>query len=346
MYFGRKLIKLQHTYLTDLIQKIPIRFLQPLAITFFLTNRCNYRCLMCYQYEKLNREKQMKEMNLDQLKVIVQDIRRSFLFKPLIKITGGEPTVHSDFISLVHYLKQNGFRCLLNTNGFNLSSHIHELIEIGVDDVNFSILGSEETHDDITRVKGSFKRVVTNIKTLQKTKRKLNKNKPRLRVVCAISPSNYKVLSHVVEEVRKLKIETLYFQHLIFCEQDSKDVEKIDLNILVEQVKKINMHSNKLRIEFIPEIALKDLTVYYNNYNHSFSEKCIMPWAMLTIFPDGTIGSCFHTYLEFRIGNYFEIRKNFHEIWNDPRLNKFRDTLRHKGLFPACKRCCFRKYYG
>ena len=94
----------------------PVRYLE-LAIT----DLCNLKCHLCAQGIPLLKDK--REMSFNELE------RISKFFKPyefdVIKISGGEPTLHSQFRDICENLKELFPACfyMLATNGFLLEKY-------------------------------------------------------------------------------------------------------------------------------------------------------------------------------------------------------------------------------
>ena len=98
----------------------------PVSGMFELTPRCNLQCKMCYirltaeQMAPLGRERTAAEWL--RMGREAQDAGLAFLL-----ITGGEPTLRSDFCEIWEGLAQMGFSITVNTNGTLLSPQIREL---------------------------------------------------------------------------------------------------------------------------------------------------------------------------------------------------------------------------
>ena len=93
---------------------------------FELTPRCNLRCKMCYvrldpeQMAPMGQERTAQQW-LDMGRQ-VRDAGTVFLL-----LTGGEPTLRTDFCEIFEGLEELGFSIAINTNGSNLTPEIREL---------------------------------------------------------------------------------------------------------------------------------------------------------------------------------------------------------------------------
>ncbi len=97
-----------------------------------VTSRCNLRCRFCFA----NGGKEEDDPPLQTLKDAVQDIALR-CDKPLLQLSGGEPTLRDDLPELVRYAKEAGCSCVqLNTNGIRLArepEYAAQLADAGLD---------------------------------------------------------------------------------------------------------------------------------------------------------------------------------------------------------------------
>lgn len=98
----------------------------PVSGIFELTPRCNLRCKMCYvrltpeQMKPIGRERTAEEWL--QLAKEAKDAGMVFLL-----ITGGEPTLRSDFLEIYENLARMGFSISINTNGTMITPELKKL---------------------------------------------------------------------------------------------------------------------------------------------------------------------------------------------------------------------------
>lgn len=133
----------------------------PSCGTFELTPRCNLRCKMCYvrltpqQMAPLGRERTTQEWL--ELAQVARDTGMVFLL-----LTGGEPTLRSDFCQLFEELAQMGLSISINTNGTLLTPQIRELWHrLPPAQVNVTLYGTcREDYDALCGDPGAFDNVV------------------------------------------------------------------------------------------------------------------------------------------------------------------------------------------
>lgn len=156
-----------------------------------LTKICNQNCLFCLDKELQNGTVlTMSEIKKDLQRGHKEGARRAIL-------SGGEATVHPEFIKIVKLAKKLGYEHVqVISNGLKLSDpdFFDEAIKAGIDEMTFSIHGHKsELHDRLVGVKGAF---IKAIRALKNTKKY-----PNLIVsidVC-INGLNYKHLPEMVK---------------------------------------------------------------------------------------------------------------------------------------------------
>lgn len=132
-----------------------------------LTRYCNQRCLFC-----LDRYAQTGGV-LD-LAFVRRDLargRKRGLTR--VVLSGGEPTVHPDFIKIVGMARELGYRHIQTiTNGRRMCypGFLSEAVAAGLGEVTFSLHGNTPAlHDRLTQVPGSFVQAVAALRAALKT---------------------------------------------------------------------------------------------------------------------------------------------------------------------------------
>lgn len=135
-------------------------------IYIVLTKKCNLTCDFCIRDYTFNKN---NSLDLDDVILIFDEIKKTYYVIPQIILSGGEPTLLKHFHEIsclaTQYFKE---KVVINSNGttdYFLSSDFKLLIEKESITVQISIDGSENFHDAI-RGKGSFNKSVEIIKYL------------------------------------------------------------------------------------------------------------------------------------------------------------------------------------
>ncbi len=130
---------------------------------FELTYRCNLDCIHCYCKGS---EGLGKQLTTQEIKDILDQIHKEGCLE--IIFTGGEPLIREDFLEIYSYAKEKGFVITIFTNGILFTKKsIEYLVKSPPFSVEITLNGiSEDVYESITRVKGSFKRVISVLKEL------------------------------------------------------------------------------------------------------------------------------------------------------------------------------------
>jgi len=136
--------------------------------------KCNNNCLSCPQAHR----RHLGDLSTAQAKELILAGLKDGAWE--LVLTGGEPTVRSDFFELVGFAREKGYkRVQLQTNGRMLSykSFAGQAVEAGVTDFCFGLHSdSAEVHDALTRSAGSFEQCVQGIKNLVGLKQRVTIN--------------------------------------------------------------------------------------------------------------------------------------------------------------------------
>ncbi len=119
-----------------------------------VTDRCNLRCNYCMPSEGINFVKNDRLLSMSELKKVSEILVSQGIDK--IRITGGEPFVRKNLMSLMRHLsKLEGLNDIsVTTNATLIGPHIDELKELGITNINVSLDSiNRETFERITRRK-------------------------------------------------------------------------------------------------------------------------------------------------------------------------------------------------
>ncbi|NIA07346.1 MAG: radical SAM protein [Actinobacteria bacterium] len=116
-----------------------------------LTNRCNLRCPVCFANSAVTGK--VYEVNLEQVRQMLAMIRSvKPAPAPCLQYSGGEPTLHSDFIECLRLAKQAGFAQIqIATNGIRLAKSQEFCHQAGEAGLNLVYLQFDGLDDGIYR---------------------------------------------------------------------------------------------------------------------------------------------------------------------------------------------------
>ena len=102
-----------------------------------LTDKCNMRCVYCMT-EDMVFQPNAELLTTAEIRRLVQIFARLGVDK--IRLTGGEPTVHPDLLTIVRDIRATGItRISMTTNGLRLTELAAPLKEAGLERVNVSV---------------------------------------------------------------------------------------------------------------------------------------------------------------------------------------------------------------
>ena len=280
---------------------------------------------------------------------------------PQIYLGGAEPFIREDLLLILEYLKSQNFSVTLATNGTLLDlEKIERLVDIGVDDIKFSIDGNEEVHDTI-RGKGVFKKATQAAKNMAHYKKLKAKEKPRITVNITINAAISGELKNTLEAIKRAtgdSADFYRFHHLWYlsekeltrhqaaikrtlgCEAAearahltsvSGRLNPIQLADEIDQIRQCE------KITFFPDLRHNDVIKFYTE-GKVVKERCAAAFSGAVIKPNGEVKFCPDKWIDdYVIGNIRQ--ESFQALWNNKQARKFRRILVKQRHFTGCQRC-------
>lgn len=135
----------------------------PLRAVFEVTKRCPLNCLHCFNNSGVGHK---PEVGTEEGKRIIDKL--SLLGIQKIMLTGGEPTIRDDFLSLLRYAYDKFVAISIGSNGYYIDEHFAKSISGMRNKLVFQISldGNEKNHNFIRRNNQSFPRALRAIREL------------------------------------------------------------------------------------------------------------------------------------------------------------------------------------
>lgn len=333
-FFNIKKLIINKPKLGSIFPRLNVSFPSPLCLLIHITLTCNRKCNWCYQQQDTFYNPTEMNMPVGAFKAILRTFK---YFKPHIHLYGGEPLLHQEFPLFLEIVGLCGYEPTLTTNGDYLDKYSRIIIQSSLSQLNLSLNG-------IIDYRGNFNQHLhKNIKDFLN----LNKGRKIINLNLVINKETFDYLEDLVlylnKDYKKGDFVFLVLQHLNF--QTGIDVNRpvFDLVKLATKLANIKKMKLKFKLLFMPDIKLRDLSVYYES-EHVFKNTCYVPWLGLSIYPDlsvtpgGGIFGC-----NYNLGNLAQ--GSIMDIWRGEELRDFRLKLIKKGLPRACNRCCHKRYY-
>jgi len=301
-------------------------------VQWHLTERCNLKCLHCYQDELCIKE----ELDIEEIKKIANMLKKTvdrWGFKCEISLTGGEPLVRKEWFEIAKYLDQLGFYVSILSNGLLMSreviSNLKKInhlryVQISLDG------GSPEVHEKI-RGKGTFNKTIESIKSLKR-------NGIKSATKFTVHKLNFLDLINYLNLTEQIGVDFVSVARYI----PSGRGEKIrDFVLTAEETKE----TYQLVMKFVKKNEGKilydtrrPLWILLNDQYVGIGGRCVAGINGLTILPNGDVLPC--RPMGVKIGNlrnqtFFEIWYTSDLLW---KIRNFHDW--------SCGKCQFSRTCG
>ena len=266
----------------------------PLSVQFELTYNCNNRCIFCYNVNKhpentTDRCQFDKMLSFDEVCRLLDKLYDAEIFELIF--TGGEPTLHPDFLGILEYARHKGLNASFITNG-NLMSpeYVKHVCDLGIRGVQVSLHGSNaEIHEGITRIRHSFEKTVKGIKNLAEAGIQVSIN----MTVCRNNISDIINTACLVKSLGACSFSITRFvaSGEGLANNDTIGINSSDLDFIVDQIDRIN---NEIGIEMhiltpIPLCSVKRPEVIIGRMS-----RCDGGISWCGISPSGEVRFCTH----------------------------------------------------
>lgn len=299
-------------------------------LQWHILNRCNLRCLHCYQDDFTSKD----ELPFDLLLKVYENLIKSMEIlnsKLNVALTGGEPFLHKNLFDLMEKMEEelriNGFYII--TNGFFLPDFSKKLKKYKkLKDVKVSLDGFSEKENDRIRGKGSFKKAIDGIEELKAEKIKTY-------VMFTIMKSNKDEIKKIIDFLRAYGLDGVIIERFIPLGQGLKIKEEL-LNL--KDWKEVCLEIlNGLNLE----VDLKEISPYKafkiewrGNQLELLGSECIVGKDGGAIMPSGDFYPC----RRFPLSQGNLLENNLKEIFDKSEiLNKLKDKKNLKGRCGNCK---------
>ncbi len=176
---------------------------------------CNNRCLFCYQRGYREVWGYPKWMTASEVRSRLRwGVEHGY---DEVSFTGGEPTIRPDFLDLVRFAREVGFRRVaVTTNGWKLGDEgfFRDAVQAGLTSMGVSIHGPDaRTHEGLTGRPGSFARAVQAIRNAVRTHG--SDRVVRLNTFTLVNRQNVDRLVDLAVLLHQLGVRLLVFQPII-----------------------------------------------------------------------------------------------------------------------------------
>ncbi|MCX6832630.1 MAG: radical SAM protein [candidate division Zixibacteria bacterium] len=302
----------------------------PWAVVWETTFACNMRCLHCGTSAG---KKRPDELTTDEALKLIDELAE--LGTDNITLSGGEPLLRNDWLTLAKRIKARGMRPLMVTNGLAITEKIVDDFEsVPMVTVGVSIDGMEKTHDYIRQREGSFVGAVGAIGMMSK------RNAFGYCTVTQVSNINLEEL----DGLRQALIDAgCHLWRIQLCTSTGRMKSNRELVLsldnypkLITKILEFQKKNDEIRVDVGENIG------YYGQlgtqlWGESPYLGCYAGMRILGVESNGNIKGCLSMPEEFVEGNIRE--KSLTEIWNNPDGFAYNRKFTKETAAGACHEC-------
>lgn len=312
----------------------------PYLMTFVVTRRCNSRCKMCNIWQ----DKGLPELSLDQIKTI---FGRGFPSIQVLTLTGGEATLRLDLPEIVQTVlphMPNLQLLFLPTHAMNTEltlRHVEKILtymgavpnKLKRLQVQISLDGVGDMHDDIRGIDGYFDKVMKTVKGLDALKARFP-NLLNYRFHMVVMPKNMGMIPEVKALVKSLG-SRISFSPIVISGAYFRNVDQQPDLTFVTGTQQA-MEASRILHEIAKDES-SPLRYYYDDVaemvnGEKRNRRCMLGYYGFVLEHDGRIYPCVEHEVK-AFGNLLE--KPFEDIWFSDYAVEVRTALAKKGC-PNC----------
>jgi radical SAM protein with 4Fe4S-binding SPASM domain len=343
-------------------------------VSIRITDICNLRCHTCgqwgdngFMHGRNLQQQRLAEVSPERYHEIFNDLVTNG-HRPNIYIWGGEPMLYKGILQVIEGATKYGLPVSIASNGYSLAECAVQFAKIPLFLLQVSIDGHNKAVHNASRPSASggdsFAAIRSGLDAMKLAKKRHHSRLPLVASLTVISKQN---INHLVDIFHAFKdsvdIFVFYLSWWIDPIRAKEHEEDFrvrfgftpqlhwgwvgswrpeDFQMLSTQLKEIKKLSQSLTtpaVTIIPDITSPDdLKLYYSDHKENFGfNECISIYQAVELHSNGNMSPC-RDYHDFIVGNIKE--DSVVNLWNCEKFMSFRQSLKLKGLMPACHRCC------
>ncbi len=304
-------------------------------IQWHLTEQCNLHCSHCYQAGAAGSELTLPEIRdtLSEIFTMCSAWQEAYgiAASPEFNITGGEPLLRRDLLTILEEITGKGHAVYLLTNGILIDQEAAgQLVDAGVRGVQVSLEGTEQVHDSI-RGRGSFQASLDGIGAL------LDARMP-VTVNTTLSRINAGVFFDLARQMSALGVPRLGYSRLVPSGRGAGLVAQM---LETGEVRRLYDRVNEFSVQGLEFVSGDPVGAQMRSTAPRCTDDtvpcggCAAGVSGITILADGTLVPCRR--MPLPLGN---VRSDsLREIWSSsPALEALRDRSRYGGRCGRCER--------
>jgi mycofactocin biosynthetic radical S-adenosylmethionine protein MftC len=305
-------------------------FSAPKSVLWDITYACNLSCSHCLTGSGKKAE---NELTTAQAFTLIDKLAQSKIL--YVTLVGGEPFMRPDIMEIIAYLAKTGMRTDISTNGVYMPEKIIEkLRDLPIFQIQVSIDGIGENHDNFRGMKGAFKKACDTIIRLRDagistyisttvTSKNIGEIEKIMDLAIELGCDAYKAIPFLAAGRGKINNE-----QYCLSKQDTYRLSKILVTKQKELEGKLNIYSESTFGFLFDEVKPQPRS---NGYM-----ICSAGYDILSIGADGTAFPCPFLH-DFPLGNLMELSMD--EIWHQSETLEYLRNMMKKDMTGECKTC-------
>jgi radical SAM protein with 4Fe4S-binding SPASM domain len=233
----------------------------------------------------------------------------------------GEPFINKYFLDFVKFAKSKGVMTQTSTNGHFIRTDeiAEEVINSGLDQIIFSMDGTNQETYEKYRVGGNYNLVIETLGRLSKAKEKLKSKTPLIELQFLVFKHNQDEIENIVEIAKRHKVNRLAF-------------------------KTAQVYSTEQAEAFLPEnqeLSRYDISEDSVTLKAEIKNWCKRLWMNSTINWDGSVSPCcFDKDADYAFANIFKNSDTFKTTWPNEKYMQFRKAvMTNRKEIDMCSNC-------
>lgn len=185
----------------------------PKSLNIELNSNCNQKCVFCsFHGPYACNEPKLAMMDLEDVKKILDEAKRLGIGEKEVGFyLSGEVFLHKNFVEIVKYAKQLGFKyTFITTNGaLATPEKMKEVLDAGLDSIRFSINAADRDTYKEVHGRDDFDKVVENIRFMNKYIKENNLN-VATSISCVITKKTLGIQAKIREIFGELVEDILF----------------------------------------------------------------------------------------------------------------------------------------
>jgi len=245
-------------YVKKELKKVP--FDKPLCkrAWIFPGTLCNESCRFCYYKNDLTQVKSFEEVKF-------QIDKAKELGMTSIDLSGGEPSIHPDILKIIEYGTKIFGSVSTLTNGLRFSDKqfLKHCVDLGLNEILFSVHGIEEVHDLVVNKKGAFQKIIQAIYNAKELGLKVRMNH-------TLTNESVSSLDEYIELVNTIKPEQINFiPENNWHDHRGRVSRNRNIEILDQKISNIDPNI-EINIRYIPFCLVTNKHLVRSKYYHLF----------------------------------------------------------------------------